>query len=67
MYGVAAMSTLDKIVESPTKFRPKFAISKFAPKGFRYSLIWLLALNENVQNSWPVIPTLTQVSKSSSS
>jgi hypothetical protein len=58
MYDVTAMSTPYGIVESPTNNWPKFAILNFAPKAFRYSLIGLLALNQNHQKSWPVIPTL---------
>jgi hypothetical protein len=60
MYGVAAMSTPYEIVESPTNNWPKFTILKFAPRGFRYSLIGLLALNQNHQKSCPVIPTLNK-------
>jgi hypothetical protein len=47
----------------PTNNWPKFAILKFAPKVFRYSLIGLLALNQNHQKSWPVIPTLKSTEK----
>jgi hypothetical protein len=53
------MSTPYGIVESPPNNWSEIAILKFAPEGFRYSLIGLLALSQNHRKSWPVIPTLS--------
>jgi hypothetical protein len=47
MYGVTAMLSPYGIVESPPNNWPEFAILKFAPEGFWYSLIGLLALSQN--------------------